>query len=66
MNASKRIIGVEETKTARACCRGLIIAYSERALGKQQNKLLKSLLFCKARKMEKQYLKFQTLVKCVD
>ena len=53
MNASKRIIGVEETKTARACCRGLIIAYSERALGKQQNKLLKSLLFWKTRKMEK-------------
>ena len=36
MNTSKLKTGVEETKTARPCCRGLIIAYSERALGKQQ------------------------------
>ena len=36
MNTLK--IGVEETKTARPCCRGLIIVYSERALDKQQNK----------------------------
>ena len=28
--------GVEETKTARPCCRGLIIAHLERALGEQQ------------------------------
>ena len=52
INASKLRIGVEETKTARPCCLGLIIAYSERALGKQQNKLLKFLLFCKARTMK--------------
>ena len=36
MNTSKLKIGVEETKTARPCCGGLIIAHSERALGKQQ------------------------------
>ena len=36
MNTSKLKIGVEETKTARPCCRGLIIAHFERALGKQQ------------------------------
>ena len=36
MNTSKLRIGVEETKTARPCCRGLIIAHFERALGKQQ------------------------------
>ena len=36
MNTSKLIIGVEETKTARPSSRGLIIAHSERALGKQQ------------------------------
>ena len=34
MNTIK--IGVEETKTARPCCRGLIIAHFDRALGKQQ------------------------------
>ena len=34
MNTLK--IGAEETKTARPCCRGLIIAHFERALGKQQ------------------------------
>ena len=52
MNTSKLRIGVEETKTARPCCRGLIIVYSEPALDKQQNKWLKFLLFCKARTME--------------
>ena len=36
MNTSKLRIGVEETKTARLSCRGLINANSERALGKQQ------------------------------
>ena len=36
MNTNKLRICVEETKTARTCCRGLIIAHSERALGKQQ------------------------------
>ena len=36
MNTSKLKIGVEETKTARRCCCGLIIAHFERALGKQQ------------------------------
>ena len=36
MNTSKLRIGVEETKTVRPCCRGLIIAHSELALGKQQ------------------------------
>ena len=35
MNTSKLRIGVEETKTARPCCHGLIIVYSERALDKQ-------------------------------
>ena len=52
MNTSKLRIGVEETKTARPCCCGLIIVYSERALDKQQNKWLKFLLFCKACTME--------------
>ena len=52
MNTSKLRIGVEETKTARPCCCGLIIVYSQRALGKQQNKWLKFLLFCKARTIE--------------
>ena len=36
MNTSNLKIGVEETRTARPCCRGLIIAHFERALGKQQ------------------------------
>ena len=36
MNTSKLKIGVEETKTARPCCRGLIIAHFEKALGEQQ------------------------------
>ena len=36
MNTSKLKIGVQETKTARPCCRGLIIAYFEQALGGQQ------------------------------
>ena len=36
MNTSKLKIGVEETKAARPCYRGLIIAHFERALGKQQ------------------------------
>ena len=36
MNTNKLRIGVVETKTARLCCRGLIIAHSERALGKKQ------------------------------
>ena len=52
MNTSKLRIGVEETKTARPCCRGLIIVYSERPLDTQQNKWLKFLLFCKACTME--------------
>ena len=34
MNTNKLRIGLEEIKTARTCCRGLIIAHSERALGK--------------------------------
>ena len=36
MNTTKVKIGVEEVKTARPCCRGLIIAHSEQALGEQQ------------------------------
>ena len=36
MNTSKLGTGVEETKTARPCCRGLIIAHSGQDLGKQQ------------------------------
>ena len=52
MNTSKLRISVEETKTARPCCRGLIVVYSERALDKQQNKCLKFLLFFKTRTME--------------
>ena len=36
MNTSKLRIGVEETKTARPCCRGLFIAHFKLALGKQQ------------------------------
>ena len=36
MNTSKLKIGVEETKTARPYCLGLIIAQFERALGEQQ------------------------------
>ena len=36
MNTSKLKIGVEEAKTARPCCRGLIFAHFEQALGEQQ------------------------------
>ena len=36
MNTSKLKIGAEETKTARPCCRGLIIAHFERAFGEQE------------------------------
>ena len=36
MNTRKLKIGVEEAKTARPCCRGLIIAHFEEALVKQQ------------------------------
>ena len=36
MNMSKLKIGVEEAKTVRLCCCGLIIADFERALGEQQ------------------------------
>ena len=36
MNTSKLKIGVEEIKTARLCCRGVIIAHFEKALGEQQ------------------------------
>ena len=32
MNTSKLKIGVEEAKTARLCCRGLIIVHFEKAL----------------------------------
>ena len=33
---SKLKIGIEEAKTARPCCRGLIIAHFEQALDEQQ------------------------------
>ena len=33
---SKLKIGVEKAKTARLCCRGLIIVHFEEALGEQQ------------------------------
>ena len=36
MNASKLKIGVEEAKTARLCCRGLIIAHFEQAFVEQE------------------------------
>ena len=36
MNTSKLKFGFEETKTARPCCRSLIIAHFEQALGEQQ------------------------------
>ena len=36
MSTSKLKIGVEEAKTARLCCRGLIIAYFEQALIEKQ------------------------------
>ena len=36
MNTSKLKIGAEETKTARPCYCGLIIAHFERALGEHQ------------------------------
>ena len=36
MNTSKLKIGVGEAKTARPCCRGLIFAHFEQALGEQQ------------------------------
>ena len=36
MNSSKLKVGVEETKTVRSCCHGLIIAHFEQALGEQQ------------------------------
>ena len=36
MNTSKLEIEVEEAKTARPCCRGLIIAHIEQALVEQQ------------------------------
>ena len=36
MNMSKLKIGVEEAKTVRSCCGGLIIARSEQALVEQQ------------------------------
>ena len=36
MNTRKLKIGVEEAKTARPCCRGLIIAHFEEALVKKQ------------------------------
>ena len=40
MNRSKLKIGVEQAKTARLCCRGLIIAHFEQALVEQQIKKL--------------------------
>ena len=36
MNTCKFNIGIEVTKTARLCCRGLIIAHFEQAFGEQQ------------------------------
>ena len=36
LDASKLKIGVEETKSRRPCCRDLIIALFEEALGEQQ------------------------------
>ena len=36
MNTSKLKIGIEEAKTARLCCRGLINAQFEKALAEQQ------------------------------
>ena len=36
MNTTKLKIGVEKTKAARPCCRGLIIAHFEQALDEQQ------------------------------
>ena len=36
MNTSKLKIGMEETKTDRLCCCGLIIAHFEQPLGEQQ------------------------------
>ena len=44
MNTSNLKIGVEETRTARSCCRGLIIAHLERALGKQQTTKILTIL----------------------
>ena len=36
MNTSKLKVGVEESKTDRPCCCGLIIAHFEQTLGEQQ------------------------------
>ena len=36
MGINKLKVGVEEAKTARLCCRGLIIAYFEQALTGQK------------------------------
>ena len=36
MNTNKLKVGVEKAKTARLCCRGLIIAYFQQALADQK------------------------------
>ena len=38
MNTNKLKVGVEKAKTARLCCRGLIIAYFQQALADQKMK----------------------------
>ena len=57
MNTSKLRIGVEETKKARPCCRGLIITHFKLALGKQQMTEILTMEII---------IKIRTLVICVD
>ena len=44
MDTSKLKIGVEEAKTTRLCCRGLIIAHFEQALVEQQMTEIRAIL----------------------
>ena len=64
MNTSKLKIAVEEAKTARPCCFGLIIAHFEQALDEQQ--MTEILIILKSSYDGKTIIKIQTLVIRVD
>ena len=64
MNTSKLKIGVEEAKTRRLCCRGLIIAHFEQALVEQQ--MTEILTILESSYDEKIIIIIQTLVIFID
>ena len=61
---SKLKIGVEKAKTARPCCRGLIIVHFEEALSEQQ--MTEILTILKSSFDGKIKIIIQTLVICVE